>query len=151
MKIPSRRNILGGGLVMAGAVAGTTATAQSGPTKRVLWANGKKPDTPPMISPAVSYGNLLFISGAGAHFEGEIKAHTKAVLDQIEQQLVSSGSSMAKVLKCNVYLTDMRNFDGMNEVYLGRFGAEPPVRTTVGVATLPGKNALIEIEVIAYI
>jgi enamine deaminase RidA (YjgF/YER057c/UK114 family) len=54
------------------------------------------------------------------------------------------------VLKCNVYLKDIKDFDAMNEIYRGRFGAEPPARTTVSVAGLPG-TALVEIEVIAYV
>ena len=57
--------------------------------------------------------------------------HTKAVLDQIQQRLESAGSSMDKVLKCNVYLNDLKDYAGMNEMFQGRFGAEPPVRTTI--------------------
>ena len=79
----------------------------------------------------MSYGNLLFIAGVGYHSEGDIKVHTKAVLDQIQQQLEARGSSMDKVLKCNVYLNDLKDYAGMNEMFLGRFGAEPPVRTTI--------------------
>ena len=83
--------------------------------------------------------------------EGDIKVHTKAVLDQIQQQLESAGSSMEKVLKCNVYLNDLKDYAGMNEMFQGRFGAEPPVRTTIAAAGgIPG-NSLVEIDVIAYI
>ncbi len=99
----------------------------------------------------MSYGNLLFIAGKGAHTPGDIKAHTKIVLDEIEKELVNAGSSMEKVLKCNVYLNDLKDYQAMNEVYLGRFGAEPPVRTTVAPAGgVPG-GSLVEIDVIAYI
>ena len=55
-------------------------------------------------------GNLVFIAGIGAHFEGDIKAHTKHVLDEIEKRLVSVGSSMEKVLKVNVYLNDLKDY-----------------------------------------
>jgi 2-iminobutanoate/2-iminopropanoate deaminase len=99
----------------------------------------------------VSYGNLLFIAGVGYHSDGDIKVHTKAVLDQIQQQLESAGSSMDKVLKCNVYLNDLKDYQAMNEVFRGRFGEEPPVRTTIAAAGgIPG-NSLVEIDVIAYI
>jgi len=99
----------------------------------------------------VAYGNLLFIAGVGAHFEGDIRAHTKHVLDEIQKQLESVGSSMDKVLKCNVYLNDLKDYKEMNETFLGRFGAEPPVRTTIAAAGgIPG-NSLVEIDVIAYI
>ena len=51
----------------------------------------------------------MFIAGVGYHAEGDIKVHTKGVLDQIQQQLESIGSSMEKVLKCNVYLNDLKD------------------------------------------
>lgn len=70
------------------------------------------------------------------------------MLDEIQKRLESVGSSMEKVLKVNVYLDDLDNFAAMNEVYLGRFGAEPPVRTTVAVRGIPG-NARVEIDCIA--
>ena len=129
------------------AVSGA-AKAQSGPVKKV---HGPKPKSAPLYSGAVSYGNLLFISGQGAHYEGDIKAHTKTVLDSVEKLLVDAGSSMQKVLKCNVYLNDLKDYQGMNEVFRGRFGDEPPVRTTIAAAGgIPG-NSLVEIDVIAYI
>ena len=121
------------------------------PVKKVLWKDGKAPEKQALFSPAVSYGNLLFISGIGAHFEGDIKAHTDHVLTEIEKKLVDSGSSMAKVLKVNVYLNDLKDYAGMNEVFLGRFGPEPGVRTTIAAAGgIPG-NSLVEIDCIAYI
>jgi 2-iminobutanoate/2-iminopropanoate deaminase len=121
------------------------------PVKKVLWKDGKAPEKQALFSPAVSYGNLLFISGIGAHFEGDIKAHTDHVLKEIEKKLVDSGSSMAKVLKVNVYLNDLKDYAGMNEVFLGRFGLEPGVRTTIAAAGgIPG-NSLVEIDCIAYI
>jgi len=136
----------------AGTVAGavTAEAAPKGPAKRVLWNDGKAPEKTPMFSPAVAYGNLLFLSGIGAHFVGDIESHTKHVLDEVKKKLEESGSSMEKVLKAVVYLTDINDFEGMNKVFLGSFGPEPPVRTTTAVAQLPGKS-LVEIDVIAYI
>lgn len=136
---------------VAGAAGGASlAKAQTGPVKRVHY-KGQKPKTTPLFSGAVSYGNLLFIAGKGAHFEGDIKAHTKHVLDEVEKELVNAGSSMEKVLKCNVYLNDLKDYQAMNEVFRGRFGSEPPVRTTIAAAGgIPG-NSLVEIDVIAYI
>ena len=57
---------------------------------------------------------------------------------------------MEKVVKCNVYLQDLRDYDEMNEIFRGRFGPEPPVRTTVAVAAIPLKDCKVEIEVIGY-
>jgi len=127
-----------------------SAVAQQATGKKVWWANGKKPEKTPAFSPAVSYGNLLFISGVGAHFPGDIKAHTKHVLDEIQQKLEAAGSSMEKVLKAQVYLADLKDWQAMTDIFTGRFGSEPPARTTVAVAGVPG-NSLVEIDVIAYI
>lgn len=134
---------------MAGAGA---AQAQTGPTKKVHYMNGKKPAKPGLFSSAVSYGNLLFIAGIGAHVAPfEIKAHTEIVLKEIERQLTNAGSSMDKALKVTVFLNDLKDYAAMNEVFLGRFGDNPPVRTTVSPAGgIPG-NSLVEMDVIAYI
>jgi 2-iminobutanoate/2-iminopropanoate deaminase len=152
----NRRRFIGRG-VAAAAVATAAATPASAqetrdkPVKKVHYRDNRKPDKTPLFNSTVSYGNLLFIAGVGAHFEGDIKAHTKHVLDQIQQQLERVGSSMEKVVKCNVYLNDLKDYAGMNEMFQGRFGPEPPVRTTIAAAGgIPG-NSLVEIDVIAYI
>jgi len=137
------------------AIPAAAAAAQQKPTKKVHYKGGKKPERkpgeqPPLFNGAVSYGNLLYIAGKGAHYKGDIKQHTKTVLDEIEKELVNAGSSMDKVLKCNVYLADGKDYQGMNEVFRGRFGEEPPVRTTIAAAWIPG-DSLVEIDVIAYI
>jgi 2-iminobutanoate/2-iminopropanoate deaminase len=133
-------------------VAAPVARAQTGGSmKKKVHYNGPKPEKTPLFSGAVSYGNLLFIAGKGAHFKGDIKEHTKHVLDEVEKELTNAGSSMNKVLKCNVYLNDLKDYQGMNEVFRGRFGEEPPVRTTIAAAGgIPG-DSLVEIDVIAYI
>lgn len=136
--------------VPTAAEAGAQAAGEK-PVKKVLWNNGKRPEKQALFSPAVTYGNLLFISGIGAHFEGDIKAHTKHVLDEVQKKLEAAGSSMEKVLKVNVYLNDLKDYAGMNEEFLGRFGPDPGVRTTVACAGgIPG-NSLVEIDCIAYI
>ncbi|MCL6275102.1 RidA family protein [Muricauda sp. 2012CJ35-5] len=105
----------------------------------------------PLFSGAVKHGNTLYVAGKGAHFEGDIKSHTDHVLKEIEKELVKNGSSMDKVLKVNVYLHDLNDYHGMNEVYRGRFGDNPPVRTTVAVyGGVPG-DSLVEIDCIAAV
>lgn len=145
----NRRTAISGAVAAALGTGAAAAKTQAAPQKKVYY-RGEKPAKAPLFSGAVSYGNLLFIAGKGAHFEGDIKAHTKHVLDEVQAELEHAGSSMNKVLKCNVYLADLKDYDGMNEVFLGRFGAEPPVRTTIAAAGVPGKS-LVEIDVIAYI
>ncbi|MBM3756781.1 MAG: RidA family protein [Acidobacteria bacterium] len=132
------------------AAAAAAAQAQTSPEKKVH-RRGPKPKQAPLFNGAVSYGNLIFIAGKGAHYPGDIKEHTKTVLDEIERELKNAGSSMDKVLKCNVYLHDLKDYALMNEAFRGRFGDEPPVRTTIAAAGgIPG-NSLVEIDVIAYI
>ena len=154
MSKTNRRKFLGRGTAVAAAAAAVAvpaAKAQEKPTRRVIYRNGKKPEGTPRYSSTVAYGNLLFISGVGYHKEGDIKVHTRHVLDSIKEQLESAGSSIEKCLKCNVYLNDLKDYDAMNEVYQGSFGPEPPVRTTIAAAGgIPG-NSLVEIDVIAYI
>jgi 2-iminobutanoate/2-iminopropanoate deaminase len=146
-----RRGVTAAAAVTAAAVPATAAAQSEKPAKKVHYPNGRKPEKTPLFNGIVSYGNLLFIAGIGHHSEGDIKVHTKSVLDQIQQRLESVGSSMEKVVKCNVYLNDLKDYAGMNEMFQGRFGAEPPVRTTIAAAGgIPG-NSLVEIDVIAYL
>jgi enamine deaminase RidA (YjgF/YER057c/UK114 family) len=149
-----RRSFLGKGAAAAagvGLAASTEAVAKpKAQGKKVYYKDGKKPEKTPMFSSLVSYGNLLFVSGRGAHFEGDITAHTEHVLAEIKEALESAGSSMDKVLKASVFLANSKDFEGMNKVFLGKFGDEPPVRTTIAAAWIPG-NSLVEIDVIAYI
>ena len=107
----------------------------------------------PLFSGSTKLGNLVFIAGKGAHVEPfEIKAHTEIVLKELEKELIKAGSSMEKVLKVTVYLNDIADYKAMNEVYKGRFGKTPPVRSTIAVAKggVPG-DSLVEMDCIAYI
>ena len=105
MAAKSRRSFLKKAAVaapVAALAAPARAQAQSGPGRKVV-SGGR------LFSGCVTYGNLVFVAGKGAHFEGDIKAHTKHVLDEVEKELVKAGSSMEKVLKCNVYLNDLKD------------------------------------------
>jgi 2-iminobutanoate/2-iminopropanoate deaminase len=147
-----RRTFLAGASAALGvtaAASASTAPETGKPVKKVHWKDGQRPEKTPLFSSVVSYGGLVFIAGVGAHFEGDIKAHTKHVLDEIQKKLEETGSSMEKVVKVNVYLNDLKDYAAMNEVFLGRFGPEPPVRTTIAAAGgIPG-NSLVEIDCIA--
>lgn len=148
----SRRHVLKAAAAGAAlpAAAAAAAAAPAGPVKKVHY-KGAKPKGTPLFNGAVSYGNLLFVAGKGAHFPGDIKAHTEHVLNEIKKELENAGSNMDCVMKCNVYLNDLKDYAAMNEVFKGKFGEEPPVRTTIAAAGgIPG-NSLVEIDVIAYI
>lgn len=151
MKRSTRRSFLVAGSAAAAtaASAGAARAQDEKPVKKVHWRDGKRPEKTPLFSSVVTYGGLVFIAGIGAHFEGDIKAHTRHVLDEVQKALERAGSSMEKVVKVNVYLNDLKDYAGMNEVFLGRFGPEPPVRTTIAAAGgIPG-NSLVEIDCIA--
>jgi 2-iminobutanoate/2-iminopropanoate deaminase len=161
MQQRSRRSVLKNAVTAAAAVTGGMVSVKSAEAQVSGHLEKKSyPDTPstgnnaaekPLFSSAVSYGNLLFLAGVGAHFKGTIEEHTKHVLDELEQTLIGAGSSMEKVLKVNVYLNDINDWARMNTVYAGRWGKIPPVRTTVSPAGgIPG-NSLVEIDLIAYI
>ena len=131
--------------VLLGAAGAQAALAQTAPSGRKMVSKGK------LFSGCVQYGNMVFVAGKGAHFEGDIKAHTDHVLKELQKELEKAGSSMDKVLKCNVYLNDLKDYAQMNEVFTGRFGENPPVRTTIAAAGgIPGES-LVEIDVIAYV
>jgi enamine deaminase RidA (YjgF/YER057c/UK114 family) len=148
-----RRKFLKAGVAGAAGVAAAAVPAKAAtdkPTKQVIWNDkGTKPEKPQRFSPVVTFGDLVFLSGIGAHFKGDIKSHTEHVLKELEAKLKMAGSSMEKVLKVNVYLNDIKDYDAMNEVYIGKFGPEPGVRTTIAAAGgIPG-NSLVEIDCIA--
>ncbi|MCS6883839.1 MAG: RidA family protein [Acidobacteriota bacterium] len=106
-------------------------------------------------SQAVRAGGFIFLSGqipldpsTGSLVEGGIDVQAERVLLNIKAILESAGSSLEKVVKTTIYLTDMSDFSEVNMVYERFFPKEPPARSTVAVAGLP-KNAKLEIEVIA--
>jgi len=106
-------------------------------------------------SPAIRAGHLLFVSGqvpidpaTGRMVDGDIAAQTRRVFENIGALLTAGGRSFADVARTTVFLADMNDFAGMNEVY-GQYFSEPyPARATVQVARLP-KDARVEIDVIA--
>jgi enamine deaminase RidA (YjgF/YER057c/UK114 family) len=107
----------------------------------------------PLFSGHTIHNGLVYIAGKGAHSDPfDIKSHTDIVLKGLEKELIKAGSSMEKVLKVTVYLNDIADYNGMNEIYKGRFGSKPPVRTTIAVAKggVPG-DSLVEMDAIAYI
>ncbi|MCX2479763.1 RidA family protein [Pedobacter sp. MC2016-15] len=127
------------------------ATKDAAPEKEA--GNITKMDDVPLFSGHTKLGNTIYVAGKGAHTAPfTIAAHTEIVLKELEAELIKAGSSMEKVLKVNVYLNDIADYKGMNEVYKGRFGKKPPVRTTVAVAKggVPG-DSLVEMDCIAYI
>ena len=109
-------------------------------------------------SPGMVVGNLVFVSGqagrdpATGRLAGDsIEAQTEQVLKNIATILEAAGTTMQHVIRCGVFIVDMKEFPRMNEVYARVFGAHRPARTTVEVSGLPGDGLRVEIDAIALL
>jgi 2-iminobutanoate/2-iminopropanoate deaminase len=114
---------------------------------------GPKPIGP--YSQAIKANGLIFLAGqvaldpkSGELVGSEIRQQTERALENIKGILEAAGVNLHHVIKTTVFLKDMNDFAGMNEIYARYFTAAPPARSTVQVSRLP-KDALVEIEVIA--
>jgi 2-iminobutanoate/2-iminopropanoate deaminase len=106
-------------------------------------------------SQAIVEGDFIFLAGQGCTNPltgklelGDVRSETKRTFENVTAILEAAGSSLDDVLKCNVYLRDINDFAGMNEVYETFFAAPFPARTTIQAGALPGGIA-VEIECVA--
>lgn len=111
---------------------------------------------PSPLSLSRTAGELVFLSGSlgtdpstGLIPKGDITVQTEHVIGNLERELQKLGLGLQNVIKTTVFLTDMRNFDAMNDVYRSRFPEPFPARSTIGVAALPHVDGLVEIELVA--
>src|SRR3954464_13796540 len=118
-------------------------------------ANLPKPVGP--YSPGMGFDRLIFVSGqaaidpsTGKLAGSTVEQQTAQCLKNVQAILEAGGSSLQHVLRCGVFLIDMREFQNMNAVYLRMFGDHRPARTTIQAAGLPGEGLLVEIDAIAY-
>jgi reactive intermediate/imine deaminase len=95
-------------------------------------------------------GNLGTVTGKAELVPGGVRAEARQALEHMRGALEAAGSSLDRVVKCNVYLVEMAEFAAMNEVYREFFPKDPPARTTVGVKAL-ALGARVEIECVALI
>jgi 2-iminobutanoate/2-iminopropanoate deaminase len=95
-------------------------------------------------------GQLSLLPGQKELKEGDIKAQTEQVFANLRAILEEAGSSLGQLVKTTVFLQNLDDFAGMNEVYASHVGDTPPARSTVEVAKLPS-GALVEIEAIATV
>ena len=115
------------------------------------------PDLQLPFSEAVRVGHMLYLSGQLGYdretaklVEGGIAAETKKTLENIKATLEKHGSSMAEVVKCTVFLADIKEWAAMNEVYVTYFPANPPARSALGSSGL-ALGARTEIECMATV
>ena len=109
-------------------------------------------------SPGMGFERLIFVSGQGATDPAtgklagdDVETQTAQCLKNVEAILKAGGSSLQQVLRCGVFLTDIRQFSKMNAAYERAFGEHRPARTTVQVAALPGEGLRVEIDAVAYV
>jgi reactive intermediate/imine deaminase len=159
-----RRSFLKGSLASAAtvgaftlAVPASAAPGKPAPQKNIITRPGQPLTSESLFSPATQLGNWLFLSGTGAQdiqthkvVPGPIGNQVKQCLENLKTVLEAAGSSMNKVLKCTVFLTDITDFPAMNVAYHAYFPADPPARTTIAAKDLPGGSP-VEIECIAYV
>ena len=108
-------------------------------------------------SPGMSVGNLVFVSGqagrnppTGARAP-DVEAQTAQALKNVQTIVEAAGSGLQHVVRCGVFLVDMKEFPKMNEVYSRAFGTHRPARTTVEVSGLPGDGLRVEIDAVALV
>lgn len=138
----------------AAALAPRAAAAQQPGGKQVFNPPNARPGG--VLSAAVRAGNVIYLSGAlgtrpggGGLAEGGIQGQTRQALENIKASAALAGVTMEDMVKCTVFLTDVKDFQGMNQVYREFFPSNPPARSTVAVAGLVVPGAVIEIECIA--
>jgi 2-iminobutanoate/2-iminopropanoate deaminase len=102
------------------------------------------------LTPGIKFGDVIYASGqlgtARNDPDTTIQAQTRRSLAKIKAVMEAGGGNMASVLKCTVFLADIKDFAGMNSAYSEAFPKEPPARSTVVVAALVSPGAKVEIE-----
>lgn len=140
--------------LLAGTLAPRSVASQQPRGKQVINPPNVRPGG--VLSTAVRVGDVIYFSGAlgtkpggGGLAEGGIQGQTRQSLENIKGSAALAGVTMEDMVKCTVFLTDVKDFQGMNQVYREFFPANPPARSTVAVAGLVVPGAVIEIECIA--
>jgi 2-iminobutanoate/2-iminopropanoate deaminase len=131
----------------------SAAQAQGGVQK--LNAEGKPADKG-FITPLIIHNGVIYIAGIGAHshnkaeFPKDITNHTKSVMESVKSVIETGGGTMDSILQLTVFLANIDDYSGMNEVFKTYFPNGGPARTTVAVAALPG-DSLVEINCTAAV
>lgn len=115
------------------------------PPEKVVLVPGNQ-----LYSAAVAHGDTIYLAGViGRSETGDVKAAMRDAMDAVKGNIEKAGGTMADLLKCTVFMTDIEQYGPMNEVYAEYFaGIHPPARTAVAMSALPF-GALLEVECIA--
>jgi len=106
---------------------------------------------------AVRIGDLVFVAGqlgivleSGELAGRTVEEQTEQVMQNMSAILEAAGSGLDKLVKTTVFLLDLSDFAGMNEIYARHVGDRPPARSTIGISQLPS-GARVEIEAVAHV
>lgn len=123
--------------------------------KQAIWPKDGPPTKGP-YSPAIAFGELVFVSGqgpidpaTGKVVDGDVVDELRLAMENVKTILTAAGSSLAQVLKVTLYLKDMNDFALVNEAYKAYFGPVFPARTTIQAGRLPF-DIKVEVDVIAH-
>jgi len=142
--------------VVAHIAAGVVGAQQATAARAVIIPPGVNASA--TLSPGVRSGDILYISGqlgtkpgSSVPPDSTIQGQTRQALENVKAVAEAGGTTMANVVKCTVFLADIRDFAGMNQAYTQYFPKDPPARSTVAVAALVRADAKVEIDCIAAI
>lgn len=137
-------------IAVAALVALSIFPAISQAQKQVVAPPDTRPS--PTLSPGIRVGDMLYLSGVlPGRGDTTIEGQTKSALERMNPVLAAAGTSAANIVKCTVFLADVKDFAGMNKAYAAFFPKDPPARSTVVVAALVTPSAKLEVECIATI
>jgi 2-iminobutanoate/2-iminopropanoate deaminase len=141
--------------IAAAAVPAAPAKEKEDRSVKKLNFEGKPADKG-FITPLIVHNGVIYIAGIGAHshnkaeFPKDITNHTKSVMESVKSVIETGGGTMDSILQLTVYLANIDDYAGMNEVFKTYFPNGGPARTTVAVAALPG-DSLVEINCTAAV
>ncbi|MCU0635061.1 MAG: Rid family hydrolase [Gemmatimonadaceae bacterium] len=138
-------------LVVLGACSALQGTSTSAPSPAPGTGGAPRPTAP--YEPARRAGNLLFLSGQLGTQQGSgdgVQGETRRAMEKVRKLVEDNGSTMDRVVKCNVFLADIAEWGAMNEVYVTFFPNRRPARTALAAGGIPG-NGRVEIECIATV
>jgi 2-iminobutanoate/2-iminopropanoate deaminase len=141
---PKMRAALTAAAMLAALTAPAVTSAQAKQVVAVPGANAN-----PTLSAGIRVGGLLFLSGQLGGNDSTIEGQTKQALEAMKKVIDAAGTTVDNVVKCTVFLTDVKDFAKMNEAYRAFFTKDPPARSTVVVAALVRVSAKIEVECVA--
>lgn len=159
MKIGESRRVFLGKIflvapgVVVGGVAGTSAAASSGGGRRVVGGSSN-----PAFSRATAFGGLVYASGVVGRKPGAkgtlstvFSTQCRQAMENLKTSVEAAGSTMAQVLKCTCFLTDVADFPKMNAIFRSFFPSDPPARSTVVVKELVVPGAKLEIDCVTCV